>query len=128
QRTLLALLALRAGEVVTTGQIVESLWGEQDIRDPANAVQVLVSKLRRALRPDTATDRYQSIATGPAGYKLDVDPACVDAVRFAQVAADGRRLLAAGDVANAASRLHEALMLWRGAPLADIPDDLCVGD
>ena len=46
---LLALLGLRAGEVVSAGRIVEELWGDREIRDPLNAVQVLVSKLRRAL-------------------------------------------------------------------------------
>ena len=48
RRRLLALLGLRAGEVVSTGRIVEELWGDQEIRDPLNAVQVVVSKLRRA--------------------------------------------------------------------------------
>ena len=37
---LLALLGLRAGEVVSAGRIVEELWGDQEIRDPLNAVQV----------------------------------------------------------------------------------------
>ena len=46
---LLALLGLRAGEVVSAGRIVEELWGDREIRDPLNAVQVLVSKVRRAL-------------------------------------------------------------------------------
>jgi DNA-binding SARP family transcriptional activator len=36
---LLTLLALRAGEVVSAGRIVEELWGGRDIRDPSNAVR-----------------------------------------------------------------------------------------
>ena len=48
---LLVLLALRAGDVVPVGQVVEDLWGDREVRDPANAVQVLVSKLRKALQP-----------------------------------------------------------------------------
>ena len=48
-RTLLALLALRVGEIVPTTRIIEDLWGDQELQDPVNAVQVVVSKLRRAL-------------------------------------------------------------------------------
>jgi DNA-binding winged helix-turn-helix (wHTH) protein len=48
---LLVVLALNAGEVVPTGRIIEDLWGEQEIRDPVNALQVVISKLRRALQP-----------------------------------------------------------------------------
>ncbi len=44
-----AVLALRVGEVVSAGRIIEDLWGDQEIRDPLNALQVVVSKVRRAL-------------------------------------------------------------------------------
>ena len=53
---LLVLLALRAGDVVPVGQVVEDLWGDREVRDPANAVQVLVSKLRKTLQPDRSAD------------------------------------------------------------------------
>jgi hypothetical protein len=40
---LLALLALRAGEVVSAGRVVVDLWGDQDLHDSLNAVRVVVS-------------------------------------------------------------------------------------
>src|SRR3954469_13440457 len=94
---LLVVLALHAGEVVPTGRIIEDLWGEQEIRDPANALQVLVSKLRRALPPAGGGEGTPPVATAAAGSSLRVDPKSVDAVRFERLASDGRRLLVDGN-------------------------------
>jgi predicted ATPase/DNA-binding SARP family transcriptional activator len=115
---LLVLLALRAGAVVPTTRIIEALWGDKDIRDPANAVQVLVSKLRRSLSPLETSGRLL-IVTSAVGYSLEVDPTTVDAVRFEGLAREGRRLLERGLRESAAVVLRKALALWRGAALAD---------
>src|SRR5690606_3656974 len=48
-RTLLPRLALDAGRTVTTETLAETLWPEGPPGDPANALQSLVSRLRRAL-------------------------------------------------------------------------------
>src|SRR2546423_9830965 len=81
-KALLVLLGLRAGEVVPTGRIIESLWGEQEIRDPVNAVQVLVSKLRRMLQPGREAADRDLIVTAATGYSIELAPEAVDAVRF----------------------------------------------
>src|SRR4051812_46840948 len=120
---LLVLLALRAGDVVPVGRVVEDLWGERELRNPANAVQVLVSKLRRALQPESAPDAPPLIVTSAVGYSLLLDPAAVDAVRFDDLVAEGRRRLADGRVESAANVLGEALALWRGPALADFVDE-----
>jgi predicted ATPase/DNA-binding SARP family transcriptional activator len=124
----LAVLALRAGEVVSAGRIVEEVWGEQEIRDPLNAVQVLVSKLRRMLHGVPGRNGGQLIATTATGYRLDVAVEAIDAVRFDRLAAEGRRLLAAGEAAAAAEALRGALDLWRGPPLVDFEDDFLRGE
>ncbi|MGC7093023.1 BTAD domain-containing putative transcriptional regulator [Amycolatopsis lurida] len=111
-RALLTLLLLDAGRVVSAEKLIEGLYGERAPANPANALQSQVSRLRQA---GIAVDLL------PAGYRLDVDPATVDAHRFEQLAADGRRALAAGDHAGAAARLGDALALWRGPALADAP-------
>src|SRR5438093_653032 len=49
ERELLALLALAAGRVVALPALIDALWGEQLPSNPGNALQVRVSKLRRAL-------------------------------------------------------------------------------
>jgi DNA-binding SARP family transcriptional activator len=83
-KALVAPLGLRVGEVVSAGRIVDELWDDREIRDPLNAVQVLVSKVRRALAVVCGQGR-QLIVTSASGYRLDVAPEVVDAVRFDQL-------------------------------------------
>ena len=124
---LLALLGLRAGEVVSAGRIVEELWGDREIRDPLNAVQVLVSKVRRALAAASG-EGDQLIATTGSGYRLAVAAEVVDAVRFERLTDEGRRMLDDGMAEAAAVTLREALGLWRGPALEDFDDDFARGD
>jgi DNA-binding SARP family transcriptional activator len=49
-RTLLILLAMDAGRVVSARSLIERLWPEGRPVDAANALQSLVSRLRVALR------------------------------------------------------------------------------
>ena len=49
ERELLAVLALAAGRVVPVPALIDALWGEQLPANPGDALQVRVSKLRRAL-------------------------------------------------------------------------------
>ena len=71
ERELLALLALAAGRVVAVPALIDALWDGQLPANPGNALQVRVSKLRRAL---TAAGLADTLLTRPAGYLLDVDP------------------------------------------------------
>ncbi|MFI5584505.1 BTAD domain-containing putative transcriptional regulator [Amycolatopsis sp. NPDC051758] len=113
-RMLLARLALDAGRAVPAETLVDGLWGAGPPADAANALQSLVSRLRKALPV--------AVESGPGGYRLALAPADVDAERFERLAADGRRELAAGRDAHAAELLSEALSLWQGAALADVLD------
>jgi predicted ATPase/DNA-binding SARP family transcriptional activator len=116
ERELLALLALSAGRVVARSTLIDALWGEDLPVNPDNALQVRISKLRRALSalglpPELLTTRRP-------GYLLDVDAGDVDALRLpAQIAI--ARSLADEDPARAAQLYREALSSWRGAPLAE---------
>jgi predicted ATPase/DNA-binding SARP family transcriptional activator len=111
-RALLILLALDAGRVVTTGRLTGALWEDQFPAAAANALQALVSRLRRAL-PEAV------ITAHPAGYQLMIDPGQVDVVQFERLAADGHAALR-DDPGRAAHLLREALALWRGPALADV--------
>jgi predicted ATPase/DNA-binding SARP family transcriptional activator len=111
-RALLVLLALRAGEVVAVSSLIGELWGEQLPADAPNALQALVSRLRRAIGEPAA------VVSGPAGYRLRIDRDDVDVFRFERLAACGRAALAASPD-EAASLLTQALALWRGEPLPD---------
>src|SRR6266571_8833275 len=115
-RVLLTLLALNAGRVVPVGSLAGELWPDDPPGNPGNALQTLVSRLRAELRQAGAGDVIES---HPAGYRLAVPPEAVDVMTFEDLAAQGRRALADGDAAQAARVLHDALLAWRGQPLAD---------
>ncbi|WP_225731805.1 MULTISPECIES: BTAD domain-containing putative transcriptional regulator [unclassified Nocardia] len=116
-RALLAMLALEAGRTVGRDALIDGLYGVDVPADAGHALQSQVSRLRRVLR-----DHAVEVVAEGAGYRLAVDPDAVDAHRFARLAADGRRALAAGDATGAAALLDEALGLWRGPALADVRD------
>jgi DNA-binding SARP family transcriptional activator/DNA-binding beta-propeller fold protein YncE len=99
QRTLLALLSLHAGTPVRLGAIEEALWDGEQPRSATKLVQTYISRLRKLLGPD-------SIQFAPSGYILD-SGSIVDALRFRELVDRGR--------------LDEALALWRGNALSDIP-------
>ncbi|HEX4747803.1 MAG TPA: BTAD domain-containing putative transcriptional regulator [Gaiellaceae bacterium] len=108
QRALLAVLALKANEVVSNDRLVEELWGD----DPpdAAALRVRVSQLRKALG-----DGGARLATQSPGYSLRLDRPDLDLFRFEDLVADSVGV----DRETAASTLREALALWRGPALAD---------
>ena len=116
QRALLAVLLLHANETVTTERLIEQLIGRSGSSSRANAIHVAVSRLRRALADGEGT----MLLTCRGGYALEIDPGALDATRFESLLEQGRELLANGDPAAASARLHEALSLWRGPPLADL--------
>jgi DNA-binding SARP family transcriptional activator/DNA-binding beta-propeller fold protein YncE len=117
QRALLATLLIRPNEVVATDRLIEDLWNGTPPRTAAKALQGLVSQLRRAL--DSSGHGESVIATRSPGYILRVGPLELDSRRFEQLAAKGRRTLAAGHPGEAAATLREALELWRGPALAE---------
>ena len=117
QRALLALLVLRAGEVVGSDRLMEELWGSEPPDSGAAALQVRVSQLRKTLQRDCSREL---IVTRPPGYVLRIEPESIDARRFERLLAEGRALLADREPERAASTLREGLALWRGPALADL--------
>lgn len=110
-RALLVLLALNANRVVGVDAIIAAQYGDAPPADAAGAVQAHVSRLRKAV----------GVEFDGVGYRLVVDPDGVDALRFERLAGEGRRLLAAGAHDKAATVLREAVGLWRGPALVDLP-------
>jgi predicted ATPase/DNA-binding SARP family transcriptional activator len=119
-RALLVRLALEPGRIVGADELVDGLWGGSPPAGAANALQSLVSRLRRALRPGAGGNG--PVGSEPAGYRLEVEPDHVDAHRFERLALQGRTALEAGVPARAAGTLQEALALWRGPALAGVLD------
>src|SRR5262245_39342285 len=114
-RALLARLALDANRTVAVPRLVDDLWGHDVPESAPKMVQIYVSQLRKVL-PDGV------LQTRPPGYLVELEPEAVDATRFAQLRAEGRAALGAGDSETAAARLREALALWRGPALAEFSE------
>ena len=115
-RGLLIRLALSAGRPVSAAALVDAIWGEQPPAEAANALQSLVSRLRRTL------GGAATVGQSPAGYRLAILPQDVDATRFEQLAQAGAAALRIGEQSKAAGTLRQALALWRGSALADVHD------
>src|SRR3954453_5871472 len=114
ERALLALLALSPGQVVATTTLIDALWDPDGLPDdPGNALQLRVSKLRRALVTLGAAD---VLGRDGAGYRLDLEPDTGDVTPFNPVVEAGRRT---GDANRAVEAYDAALSLWRGEPLVD---------
>ena len=109
-RTVLAVLALSAGQAVSVDRLATALWGEELPVDPRRAVQVYVARLRQAVGPET-------IGTTAAGYQLRVAPDQVDAVRFVRLLDEAA---GSGGTDVERERIAQALALWRGAPFEGV--------
>ena len=112
QRALLAALALRAGEVVSTDRLVADLWGESAPASATGSLQNTVSALRKLLGRDV-------LVTQAPGYRLVLPRDAVDVNRFERLLAEGRNAEPAARV----PLLREALDLWRGPALADLAEE-----
>ncbi len=110
---LLRLLALRRGALVPKDVIAGALWPQQCPQHAGGNIEVLVSRIRRALGDRTL------IQTGSSGYSLTADDRCwVDTEAFLASVRDGHRLLAERP-AEALVSFRNALELWQGEPLAE---------
>jgi predicted ATPase/DNA-binding SARP family transcriptional activator len=114
RRALLAVLLLEPNQVVSRDRLIDALWGEEPPDTARNTIQVYVSQLRKLL-PDGMLE------TAPPGYRLAVGTDAIDLFEFVRLSEEGRTALATGDAARAADTLRNALALWHGAPLADLP-------
>ena len=110
QRALLALLLIRANEVVSAERLAEELWDGGPPQSVANALHYHVSQLRKTLAPSDA------IVTQEPGYVIRVGADELDLFRFERLVRDARQ--AEPDLA--ARLLRDALGLWRGPALADL--------
>jgi len=116
-RSLLAVLLIRAGQVVPVDVLISELWRDVPPARAANLVSIYVHRLRHLM--DDADGSV--LRTRAPGYQLRLGEADSDLQVFDALVRDGRRALAAGDAQGAAGLLAEALALWRGSPLADVP-------
>ncbi|MFE3452654.1 BTAD domain-containing putative transcriptional regulator [Nonomuraea sp. NPDC059194] len=101
-RMLLATLLLDSNHLVSADLLVEVLWDR-----PPRSAQANLRTYTSALRSSLGA----RIRAEGSGYLIEVAPQDLDLLRF-------ERLVAGRDPDSLAA----ALALWRGAPLADLPD------
>jgi DNA-binding SARP family transcriptional activator len=116
ERLVLGVLLLHANEFVSRDRLIDDLWGEAPPPTARKAVNVYVSKLRKAL----SRDGDDPIATASGGYRLRVESDAVDASRVQLLVASAREHVSRGELESAAERFQEALSLWRGPTLAGL--------
>ncbi|WP_246643157.1 MULTISPECIES: AfsR/SARP family transcriptional regulator [Streptomyces violaceusniger group] len=118
-RALLAALAVRAARTApaSVDALIDEVWADDPPHDAPAALQALVGRLRRAIGRD-------AVLSSPGGYRLATAAPQddVDLLRFERLTHEGIRALDADDPETAAATLREALALWRGPALADLPD------
>jgi DNA-binding SARP family transcriptional activator len=123
QRGVLAILLLRANQVVPVDEIASELYGD-DV--PATAVAQVrdhVSQLRKLLAEDELDAKGTPLETRAPGYLFRLEPDQLDAARFERRTSQAAGALARGEAGLAAEWLREALALWRGPPLAEFAYD-----
>ena len=113
ESALLALLLLRANEVIATDVLIEELWRGEPPATGAKSLQVYISRLRKRLGADV-------IATRVPGYSVRVGRDQLDLLRFERLVEEARGVEAP---AAAAATLRDALSLWRGPPLAEFASE-----
>jgi DNA-binding SARP family transcriptional activator/Tfp pilus assembly protein PilF len=119
-RALLAVLLWRANQPVPVGEIAELVWDGSPPDGAAEATRALVMRLRRRLGQGAAA----RIVTRAPGYAIEVSGDELDAALFESLAQQASAAVRAGRWAQAAGTAAEALGLWRGAALADVPSQL----
>jgi DNA-binding SARP family transcriptional activator len=116
-RAVLAALLINAGQIVPADVLIDEVWPDTPPAKAGNLISIYVLRLRRLLGDTDST----VLVTRAPGYQLRLGPADTDAQVFEALVREGRRAYAAGDPERAAAQLAEALALWHGSPLADIP-------
>ncbi len=117
-RTLLAVLLLNADRPVSLDRLVDALWDEHAPATAEASLRNLVARLRKSLADEDGT----RLRATPAGYRLVVADGELDTRRFEAAVRRARAAHEAGDLPAVLAETAAALDLWRGEPLADLPE------
>jgi DNA-binding SARP family transcriptional activator/tetratricopeptide (TPR) repeat protein len=122
-RTVLGLLAIHAGAMVSREAISEALWGDNPPRTAAGVIQSCVMRLRRTLdpgRPAGGVDRM--LITAGTSYRLQPanDGLDLDLRTYERLSRQARVAWRAREAFQASELFDQALGLWQGDPLADV--------
>jgi DNA-binding SARP family transcriptional activator len=116
ERIVLATLLLRAGQVVSVPALATAIWDSDPPSSARNTIQGQVKRLRQALGPESGR-----IVTRSPGYLIEVQAGELDLGDFTRLRDRAAEAAAAGAWDRAARLLRDALALWDGDPLSDVP-------
>ncbi|MCO8277711.1 NB-ARC domain-containing protein [Actinoplanes sp. TRM 88003] len=121
QRAVLAVLLAARGAVVSTSELVDTLWGERPPASAVNQVQRLIGQVRRLFEPGLPNREYgEWVKPLGDGYRLHQDPRVSDLAAFFALLAAAR----AGDRAQATQMYEQALRLAHDPPFGELPPAL----
>jgi DNA-binding SARP family transcriptional activator/tetratricopeptide (TPR) repeat protein len=122
QQAVLGILAMRANRVISRGELVDAVWGQDPPASAEGGIYTYIAGLRRIIEPNRSLrGPGRVLVSSGAGYVLHLVPGQPDAVSFEQHLARARRLRKSGDPAGAVAALNAALGLWRGIAFAGVP-------
>ncbi|NDK27184.1 AfsR family transcriptional regulator [Streptomyces sp. TR1341] len=117
-RSLLAALLMRPNQLISADSLVRAVWDDEEpLSDGLAALRNYVARLRRVLGSEIGG----RIITRSPGYLMKVADDELDVLRFTTLVRRARSGEYANRPAQVARDLAEALALWRGMPLVDIP-------
>jgi DNA-binding SARP family transcriptional activator/tetratricopeptide (TPR) repeat protein len=122
QQAVLGILAMRANRVISRGELVDAVWGDDPPASAEGGIYTYVAGLRHVIEPGRSKrGAGRVLVSSGAGYVLHLVPGQPDAIAFEQQLARARQLRRSGDLAGAVSALENALGLWRGVAFAGVP-------
>ena len=123
--TVLAVLLIKADQVVTSEQLINEVWGDQIPRRATAGLHVYISQLRKFLSRENRPGN--PVVTRPTGYLLHRGTDEIDFQSFLHLAAKGRTLARERQHEEALETLEAALSLWRGAVFGDLRSGAVIG-
>jgi DNA-binding SARP family transcriptional activator len=116
-RVLLAALLLHANTTVSGDALAEAVWGSQDVADTAGALRSVVRRLRQALGSGPGS----RITTRAPGYVISLQKTELDVPQFEEWCRRSAAAVHGQQWQDATDCAEQALRLWRGTPLMDVP-------
>jgi DNA-binding SARP family transcriptional activator len=120
QQTVLAMLLLDVGRVVSVHRLMEAIYDDDPPATSRAQIQICISSLRRLFSSYGCSG---IITTESQGYMFHCDDRQIDAQRFRRLISEARRLRDVGDLEHAVGHYREALALCSG-PLEGIESRL----
>ncbi len=120
RRAILAALLAARGGVVSSGRLVEAVWGEDPPPSAGTSLRSHLARLRGELAELSPSDTGV-LVTEPGGYRIELTDGELDAERFERLVEQARAQRHT-ELGTAVELLEEAEALWRGPAFGELAD------